>query len=196
MIRRGWGINLNFRGASQRSGFCLAVIFTALVALVQISAALAQDASTTPGNSPITLINPDICTIPGLPVPDPLDEESVTTSVLAVMGDVPPPTPIYDDRRSNDCCILITPPDHEYKISIAARLAVEARFLRRQDENAVRNLYQLIEYCEDEITEAAFLSAYGGPPGGGPPGDGPPGDGPPGDGGSGGGGGPPNPSPN
>jgi len=180
---------MEFWSASQRSRFCFAVIFTALIALVQNPAVLAQNAPTASGDSPVTLINPDICTIQGLPVPDPLDEESVTTTVLAVMGDVPPPTPIYDDRRANDCCILITPPDHEYKISIAARLAVEARFLRRQDENAVRHLYQLIEYCEDEITQAAFLSAYGGPPGDGPPDGEPPGDG-------GGGGGPPNPSPN
>lgn len=155
----------------QRCGVWLATVFTTLFALAQNPAALAQDASTrdaaiTPGNSPIALINPDICTVQGLPVPDPLDEVSVTTSVLAVMGDVPPPTPVYDDRRANDCCILITPPDPEYKISIAARLAVEARFLRQKDENAVRHLYQLIEYCQDEITEAAFLSAYGGSPGG------------------------------
>jgi hypothetical protein len=154
--------------------------------LAQNPTALAQNASTTPGNSPVSLINPDICTVQGLPVPDPLDEVSVTTSVLAVMGDIPPPTPVYDDRRANDCCVLITPPDYEYRISIAARLAVEARFLRRQDENAVRNLFKLIEFCEDEITEAAFLSAYGGPPPDGPPSD------PPGDGG---GGGSSNPSP-
>ena len=180
---------MEFWSASQRSGFRCAVISTALISLVQIPAVLAQNASTTPGNLPVTLIKPDICTVQGLPIPDPLDEESVTTSVLAVMGDVPPPIPIYDDRRANDCCILITPPDHEYKISIAARLAVEARFLRRQDENAVRHLYQLIEYCEDEITEAAFLSAYGGPDDGGEPGGSPSGGSDPG-----GGGGPPNPS--
>ena len=166
-------------------------VFTALSALIQTSAVLAQNISTMPGNSPVTLVDPDICTIPGLPVPNPLDEISVTTSVLAVMGDIPPPTLVYDDRRANDCCILITPPDYEYRISIAARLAVEARFLRLRDENAVRHLYQLIEYCEDEITEAAFLSAYGGSPGDGPRGL------PPGNpGGGGGGGGPPNPSRN
>ena len=129
---------------SQRSGIRLAAVFTTLSVLAQIPVALAQDTSTTLGNSPATLINPDICTVHGLPVPDPLDEVSVTTSVLAVMGDIPPPTPVYDDRRANDCCVLITPPDSEYRISIAARLAVEARFLRRHDENAVRNLYQLI----------------------------------------------------
>lgn len=185
---------MEFGRASQRSGILLAAVFTALSALAPIPAARAQDASTKPGaNSPVTLINPDICTVQGLPVPDPLDEASVTTSVLAVMGDVPPPTPIYDDRRANDCCILITPPDYEYRISIAARLAVEARFLRRHDENAVRHLYQLIEFCEDEITEAAFLSAYGGPP----PVDGSTGGSVDdvGDPGGGGGGGPPNPSP-
>lgn len=176
---------------SQRSGIRLAAVFTTLSVLAQIPVALAQDTSTTLGNSPATLINPDICTVHGLPVPDPLDEVSVTTSVLAVMGDIPPPTPVYDDRRANDCCVLITPPDSEYRISIAARLAVEARFLRRQDENAVRNLYQLIEFCEDEITEAAFLSAFGGPTGDGST------TGPVDDGSDpGGGGGPPNPSPN
>lgn len=172
---------MEFGRASQRSGIVLATVFTVLSVLTQIPAALAAD---------ISSINLDICTIQGLPVPDPLDEVSVTTSVLAVMGDIPPPTPVYDDRRANDCCILITPPDHEYRISIAARLAVEARFLRSRDENAVRHLYQLIEFCEDEITEAAFLSAYGGPLDGstGLPPDGS------GDRGSGGGGGPPNPS--
>ncbi len=163
---------MNFGNASLRSGIRLVAVFTSLAALVQIPAALAQDASpqdalTGPGNlpgaSPLTLVNADICTVPGLPVPDPLDEVSVTTSVLAVMGDIPPPVPVYDDRRANDCCILITPPDPEYRISIAARLAVEARFLRLKDESAVRHLYQLVEYCEDEITQAAFLSAYGGP---------------------------------
>lgn len=187
---------MEFGSASRRSGIRLAVVSTALTILVQIPAVLAQNAPQNaeknlpigPDDSPISLINPDICTVQGLPAPDPLDEDSVTTSVLAVMGDVPPPTPVYDDRRANDCCVLITPPDHEYRISIAARLAVEARFLRLQDENAVQHLYQLIEYCEDEITQAAFLSAYGGPPGDGPPGDGLPDD----DGG--GGGGPPNPS--
>ena len=187
--------------ASQRSGIQLAAVFTVLSALAQIPAVLAQNAPqntaqnppAASGGSPVTLINSDICTVQGLPVPDPLDEISVTTSVLAVMGDVPPPTPIYDDSRANDCCILITPPDYEYKISIAARLAVEARFLRLQDENAVRHLYQLIEFCEDEITEAAFLSAYGGPTGDGST-AGAPDDG--GDPGGGGGGGPPNPSNN
>lgn len=181
---------MEFGGASQRPGIQFAVVFATLILLVQIPAALAQNASPTPGELPVTLINSDICTVQGLPIPDPLDEKSVTTSVLAVMGDVPPPTPIYDDRRANDCCILITPPDHEYRISIAARLAVEARFLKRQDENAVRHLYQLIEFCEDEITQAAFLSAYGGPP----PGDDSTGDSLDDDGDPGGGGGPPNPS--
>ena len=157
---------MEFGGASQRSRIQIATVFTVLSLLAQISA-LAQDAPVTPAaNSPNTSINSDICTVAGLPVPDPFDEQSVTTSVLAVMGDVPPPVPIYDDRRASDCCILITPPDYEYRISIAARLAVEARFLRGKDENAVRHLYQLIEFCEDEITQAAFLSAYGGlPPG-------------------------------
>ena len=159
---------MNFGSASLRSGIRLVAVFTALAALVQIPPALAQgaspqDALTGPGASPVTLFNADICTVQGLPVPDPLDEISVTTSVLAVMGDIPPPVPVYDDRRANDCCILITSPDPEYRISIAARLAVEARFLRLKDESAVRHLYQLVEYCEDEITQAAFLSAYGGP---------------------------------
>jgi len=183
---------MEFGGAPKRSGIQFAVVFAALITLAQISTVLAQNASPAPGESPVALINSDICTVQGLPVPDPLDEESVTTSVLAVMGDVPSPTPIYDDRRANDCCVLITPPDYEYRISIAARLAVEARFLRRTDEDAVRHLYQLIEYCEDEITQAAFLSAYGGPP---PDADSTadsPDDG--GDPGGGGGGGPPNPS--
>ena len=179
---------MDFGNAFWRPRLRFVAVFTALSALAQIPAVLAQDASKTLGDSPDTLIDRDICMIPGMPVPDPLDEVSVTTSVLAVMGDIPPPTPVYDDRRANDCCILITPPDHEYQISIAARLAVEARFLRLQDENAVRHLYQLIEYCEDEITEAAFLSAYGGPLDGGDLGGG----GDPG----GGGGGPPNPSNN
>ena len=175
---------MDLGNAFQRPQSQSVAVFTALSVFAQISAALAADAST----APATLINPDICTVQGLPIPDPLDEISVTTSVLAVMGDIPPPTPVYDDSRANDCCILITPPDHEYRISIAARLAVEARFLRLRDENAVRHLYQLIEYCEDEITEAAFLSAYGGSPGDGSTGLPP--DNP------GGGGGPPNPSPN
>jgi hypothetical protein len=154
---------MEFGGASQRSGIQFATVFTVLSLLAQINA-LAQDSPVTAAaNSPVSLNNSDICTVQGLPVPDPLDEQSVTMSVLAVMGDVPPPVPIYDDRRANDCCILITPPDYEYRISIAARLAVEARFLRGKDENAVRHLYQLIEFCEDEITQAAFLSAYGGP---------------------------------
>ena len=180
---------MDFGSALQRPRSHSVAVFAALILFAQISAAFAQDAWTTPNNSPVTLIDPDICTIHGLPIPDPLDEDSVTTSVLAVMGDVPPQIPVYDDRRANDCCILITPPDYEYRISIAARLAVEARFLRLRDENAVRHLYQLIEYCDDEITEAAFLSAYGGSP----PGDGSP-PSPPDDPG-GGGGGPPNPSP-
>ena len=175
---------MEFGRASQRSGIQLVVVFAALIAVVQIPAALAQNASPMPGDSLVALINSDICTVEGLPVPDPLDEVSVTTSVLAVMGDVPPPTPIYDDSRANDCCILITPPDFEYRISIAARLAVEARFLRARDENAVRHLNQLIEFCDDEITEAAFLSAFGGPLGGGDPSAG--------GGDPGGGGGPPN----
>jgi len=156
---------MEYGRASLRSVILLATVFTVLSSRVQIPAALAQDASTGPaGNLPLTLIDPDICTIQGLPVPDPLDEQSVTMSVLAVMGDIAPPIPVYDDRRANDCCILITPPDYEYRISIAARLAVEARLVLRKDENAVRHLYQLIEFCEDEITQAAFLSAYGGPP--------------------------------
>ncbi len=180
---------MDFGNAFRRLPSRSFAVFTVLFALTQIPAALAQDASTTPDNSPVALTNLDICTIQGLPIPNPLDEVSVTTSVLAVMGDIPPPTPVYDDRRANDCCILITPPDHEYRISIAARLAVEARFLRLRDENAVRHLYQLIEYCEDEITEAAFLSAYGGSLGNGPPGLPP-------DNSGGGGGGPPNPSSN
>ena len=161
---------MEFGRASQRSGIQFATVFTVLSTLAQIPVALAQDTSTTPGsNLPVTLISQDICTVEGLPVPDPLDEISVTTSVLAVMGDVPPLTPIYDDSRANDCCILITPPDFEYRISIAARLAVEARFLRARDENAVRHLNQLIVFCDDEITEAAFLSAFGGPLSGGDP---------------------------
>ena len=188
---------MEFGGASLRSVLRFSVVFTTLAAVVQIPAVLAQNAPqnvaqnppVAPGDLPVALISPDICTVQGLPVPDPLDEVSVTTSVLAVMGDVPPPTQIYDDSRANDCCVLITPPDHEYRISIAARLAVEARFLRLQDENAVRHLYQLIEYCEDEITQAAFLSAYGGPLGDGLTRG-------PVDPGGGGGGGPPNASPN
>jgi len=156
---------MEIEDALRRTKVWAVAFLTVLGVLAQIPAALAQDASTTPGDSPITLINLNICTVQGLPVPDPLDENSVTTSVLAVMGDIPPPTPVFDDRRANDCCILITPPDREYRISIAARLAVEARFLRLQDENAVRHLYELIEFCDDEITKTAFLSTYGGPPG-------------------------------
>ncbi len=172
---------MEFGRALLRSEIRFVAVFTALGMLAQFSTALAQnaanqDASTMLGDLPVALVNADICTVQGLPIPDPLDEVSVTTSVLAVMGDIPPPSPVYDDRRANDCCILITPPDYEYRISIAARLAVEARFLRRQDENTVRHLYELIEFCEDEITEAAFLSAYGGPtddsPTGGPTDDG------------------------
>ena len=182
---------MDFGNAFLRPRLQSVAVFTALFVFAQIPPTLAVD---------ISPINLDICTVQGLPVPDPLNEISVTTSVLAVMADIPPPPPVYDDRRANDCCILITPPDHEYRISIAARLAVEARFLRLRDENAVRHLNQLIEYCEDEITEAAYLSAYGGPPFGGSPSDGSTGLSPDGGGDSGGGGGgggiPPNSSSN
>ena len=62
---------MDFGNAFRRLPSRSFAVFTVLSALAQIPAALAQDAAT-------TLIDSDICTIPGMPVPDPLDEVSGT----------------------------------------------------------------------------------------------------------------------